>query len=377
MISLPVLVADPQKNSVFPTSISNAFYYNNGYFQSATLEPGVGYWLKFSSAQSVEMYGNGITCDTIQLVEGWNMIGTVSDSVLISAIVQDPPDIVVSQYFSFNNGYVPASGKLAPLQAYWVKAGSGGGSIILSAEAFGKSVGEEKNPLKSFNSITITDRTGSSQTLYFGSMQEGNTTVGQYAMPPAPPVGVLDARFTSQQYAEVYPQTFEKAVSYPVTIQNAVYPVTVSWSITDASKNFRIDGMTETSGFGKTMSGKGSLVLQNPPTAITLAVTGERSTPTEYALSENYPNPFNPSTTIDVALPAQSNISLRVFNILGEQVAQLASGVLEEGRYSFTWYGTTDAGVPVSTGVYFYKLETSSLNNGQHHMFTHKMLLVK
>ncbi|MCK6613733.1 MAG: T9SS type A sorting domain-containing protein [Ignavibacteriaceae bacterium] len=90
-------------------------------------------------------------------------------------------------------------------------------------------------------------------------------------------------------------------------------------------------------------------------------------TVTEYSLSPNYPNPFNPVTEIEFALPEQSDISLKVFDILGKEVATLASGSYLAGRYTVPFDGTSHA-----SGVYIYKL---SYGKGQ--SITRKMTLLK
>jgi hypothetical protein len=76
------------------------------------------------------------------------------------------------------------------------------------------------------------------------------------------------------------------------------------------------------------------------------------SVPTEFALRQNYPNPFNPSTVIAFDLPTAADVSLTIYDILGREVARLASGQRHAGRYQETW----DAG-DFASGVYFYRLE--------------------
>jgi hypothetical protein len=88
--------------------------------------------------------------------------------------------------------------------------------------------------------------------------------------------------------------------------------------------------------------------------------------PAAYELSQNYPNPFNPTTTISFSLPVQSMVNLSVYDLLGNQVAELVNEVRDAGVYHITFDGAQ-----LSTGVYFYKL-----NNGSE-ILTQKMMLVK
>jgi PKD repeat protein len=88
--------------------------------------------------------------------------------------------------------------------------------------------------------------------------------------------------------------------------------------------------------------------------------------PDEFALSQNRPNPFNPTTEISFSLPVASNVSLEIFNILGQRVAVLADGFRSAGRYTVTWDASNQ-----SSGIYFYRLRTDKFAESR------KMLLLK
>jgi len=93
--------------------------------------------------------------------------------------------------------------------------------------------------------------------------------------------------------------------------------------------------------------------------------------PAQFVLHQNYPNPFNPSTTIAFDLPIRADVTLRIYNLMGQQIARLIDGSAEAGCHSLTWNGTTESGEPASSGVYFYRLETGNAT------FTKKMILLK
>ena len=86
------------------------------------------------------------------------------------------------------------------------------------------------------------------------------------------------------------------------------------------------------------------------PTAI--RDRGERL-PTEFKLNKNYPNPFNPVTVISYQLPVISNVDLKIFNLLGQQVATLVSEKQPAGEYKVEWKANGFA-----SGVYYYRLKT-------------------
>jgi photosystem II stability/assembly factor-like uncharacterized protein len=98
--------------------------------------------------------------------------------------------------------------------------------------------------------------------------------------------------------------------------------------------------------------------------------------PDEFALEQNYPNPFNPTTSIHYNVPTQASVSLKIFNMLGQEVAILVNGDQSGGYYTATWDGKNSAGNQVSSGVYFYRLEGTTAT-GQAFSAMKKMLMLK
>ncbi len=136
MLSVPLTVSDARKTSVFPTATSGAFAYvpSLGYVEEDTLFNGNGYWLKFSASDSITIIGTQRHIDTVDVSPGWNLIGTLSDSVSIAGIQQIPSDIIVSDYYEFTGVYV-ASDVLRSAHSYWVKANQNGILILAPSTA--------------------------------------------------------------------------------------------------------------------------------------------------------------------------------------------------------------------------------------------------
>jgi hypothetical protein len=88
-------------------------------------------------------------------------------------------------------------------------------------------------------------------------------------------------------------------------------------------------------------------------------------------LQGNYPNPFNPVTTIAFSLPKAGKAKLEVFNVKGQKVKTLADENMTAGHHTVTWTGVNDENKAVSSGVYFYRLTSSEST------LTHKMILMK
>jgi hypothetical protein len=93
--------------------------------------------------------------------------------------------------------------------------------------------------------------------------------------------------------------------------------------------------------------------------------------PTEFELSQNTPNPFNPSTQINFALPSAAKVNLTVFNVLGQQVKTLVDDYMTAGYQTVTWDGRDNSGATVASGVYFYRIAAGQFAD------TKKMLLLK
>lgn len=93
--------------------------------------------------------------------------------------------------------------------------------------------------------------------------------------------------------------------------------------------------------------------------------------PHDYRLGQNTPNPFNISTAIRFSLPQTTDVSLQIYNVLGQSVRQLQTGEMSPGEYSIEWDGRDEKGHVMNTGVYFYRLQTNNFAE------TRKMLLLK
>jgi len=103
------------------------------------------------------------------------------------------------------------------------------------------------------------------------------------------------------------------------------------------------------------------------------SVTGDDSpaVPKAFALFQNVPNPFNPSTTIRFDLPRASRVKLSVYNVRGEAIATIFDGRMDEGRKEISWSGKDDRGSAVASGIYFYRLVADDFTE------TRKMVLLK
>jgi hypothetical protein len=116
---------------------------------------------------------------------------------------------------------------------------------------------------------------------------------------------------------------------------------------------------------------RGQVLLEGSTLSIPTAVKDKpKSIPAQFALSQNYPNPFNPSTIINYTLPAGTNVKLKIYDILGNEVTTLVNSFQNAGAHSIS-FSTQLAHKQLASGIYFYQLQAGSF------VTTKKMMLLK
>ena len=124
------------------------------------------------------------------------------------------------------------------------------------------------------------------------------------------------------------------------------------------------------------MDGVDSTWSANGPAVTVVDIQGtmgidDNLLPMAFTLYQNYPNPFNPTTIITYDLPEAARMELVIYDVLGQHVATMKNAQQEAGAYQFRWNGTNDSGAPVSTGLYFYRLNAGT------NSATKKMIFMK
>jgi len=134
------------------------------------------------------------------------------------------------------------------------------------------------------------------------------------------------------------------------------YPVKFSWNISQSKIN-RFSLSTDNKVLS--LNANGNLMIGKESENISLILNQgiENSIPKEFVLFQNFPNPFNPSTSIQYALPARSRVVLKIYNLLGEVVAPLVDEVQDKGYHTVSWQPE------VASGIYFYRLDVTALDN--------------
>ena len=293
IISVPLLAEDMALNNLFPTATSSAYGYENGYATEDTLVASKGYWLKFGGSELIQICGS-IMGDTVVVKEGWNMIGPFEENIAVTQLTTTPPGIIATYFFGYEDGYHIAD-TLKSGKGYWVRVTSDG---VINLNSGGLFKGGEKDQLakvgQNWGKIIITDNEGKSITLY--ATEEEIESGYLSGLPPLPPTGIFDARFSSGKFVEDLSSVKEILISsesYPISISTEGINITVRDRITGTILNEDLN------------DGEEIRITNNKITSIEVSgrIIGEL--PISYELYQNYPNPFNPSTTIKFAVPKE------------------------------------------------------------------------
>jgi len=342
-------------STLYPGRTSNVFGYNgSGYIIVQNTALGKGYWMKFGAPKTIRQTGIVVSSDTIPIFAGWNMIGCTGLSVSTSSIVSFPSNNIISKYFGYSGGYTTKT-TLTPPNGYWVKAaGTGyivenGGSVLLPKTS-------SPNLLENYNSVTLSDSKGNSQTLYFIQDAKGVVKVDEFAMPPAGPSG-FDARFSSGRMVETYSGKSKTGEQFPIQLQGSG-SITVSWNIIESNHNTIVLADSKANGASFEMKGTGTQKnVKLTSNTLVLKIGASNLVPRVFSLSQNYPNPFNPTTRMQIGVPEASHVTVKVYDILGQLVKTLVNDDRPEGYQTIVWDGSSDAGRTVASGVYFVRME--------------------
>jgi fibronectin type 3 domain-containing protein len=224
------------------------------------------------------------------------------------------------------------------------------------------------NPVGRFKLTAAADGAKiTSITVTFSGTYSGISTVKLWSSPDSIFGG--DTRIDSAIYYDSL-VTLNRNVS-AIDMNGTYYFITVDLGPSGGDINLKIaNNAAFTFESGILVSSINNAVLNKK--RIPLSVEKEINVPREFTLNQNYPNPFNPSTTIKYGLPSRSTVRLVIYNILGQVVSDLVSSEQHAGIQSVVWNAN------VSSGLYFYRLEATSIDDpSKRFVETKKMLLIR
>jgi len=353
IISVPLKAADMSVTALFPGAASNAFQFNNGYVPVTTLSNGVGYWIKFNNAQQYQIHGHEVTPRQMPVNAGWNIIGPFEENVPIAQITSEPPSIIQSDFFKFDNGYKSVT-VLEVGKGYWVKVSQSGMLRVQQNIGLGKSTVVDNQTdisheiMDKLPSIRFEESNGHIRTLYLTSNHDNSE---RSELPPIPPTGIFDVRFSTDRLVENLNED-----ELEVLISSAQFPVKLTaQNLGGVILNVRdgIGGLV----VNQSLTQENEIVILRSIDKIFITSVDPLVLPSQYQLSQNYPNPFNPTSVINYALPEAGQVRISVYNILGKKVADLVDQAQPAGYHQVD----IDA-LNYASGIYYYVMKAKGFS---------------
>ncbi len=342
LVGLPLDVLDNSYTAVFPEAIPGTLYSFDGtYYQTQELDHGIGYWLKFENSGSTTLSGEPLNDITVNLAMDWNLISGVTQSVYLSQI-EDPNEIIIpGTLYGFSETYEQES-SLEPGKGYWLRT-SAFGEIVISSNSR-KTTTTFVNRLEDGNTIEI-----NGMKLYFG-IDIPESEKFSYSLPPKPPTGTFDARFSG---GWIFP-----AESNVIVVMHMFQPIKIKYDI-------KVEIENESKWALRNLETNECVDLNGRNGSLTIDFSDkyrleklENKIPNEFKISQNFPNPFNPSTTIQYELPFRAKVRITIFDHLGREVVQLVNDIQVAGMNFLEWNGRNQLGTEVSSGIYFYQVSS-------------------
>jgi hypothetical protein len=351
LLSTPYQITPVSPENIFPGAASRPFIYQaNRYQEVLTAASGTGYWVRYDTSGGIPMAGTMAAAETIAVHKGWNLVGSITFPFASAEVVSVPPGIILTGFTVFDSVYrVPAV--VQPGEASWVKVAQDG-AIVISAQSQAPGVAKQVARMSASlpegtGTILFTDAAGTTKELYLLPSGTNAGTAGRFDCPPVPPAGCFDIRFGSQSLAMV--TTTGESGEERIELQSVRYPLTVRWD----GVHVPVGTMMVTQSTEVRLDGNGTCRIDAPPERLLLRTGAAIGTnlPREAALGQNYPDPFNPRTTIGYDLPLRSRVRMEVYDVLGRVAIVLVDGTMDAGTHQVEWDASG-----MASGMYFCRL---------------------
>jgi hypothetical protein len=365
LISIPV-----QENEI-TSDLATIFSYEEKYNVTNTLRDSKGYWIKTRTfdTETIQVKSIGLDQTVIPLNSGWNLIGSVSDTIPVASIIDTDGILSGAPVYIYNENQYQVSEVIVPNKGHWIYANEPG-SIELEIRSIDSMPGgtdipgivhhSQKSSENSLPSIQFSVNEVTADVYvsdYYLSDEERNN----YALPPVAPDPVLDVRSASES-------ALIKTETGRIRIQASEYPVRAEVKGLDEEENFIYRLILGKKGKKRSIDlipGQVNEIGTDYDTIYLTKVDTDELI-TEHKLYPNYPNPFNPETTIQYQVREQSHVKIEVFDVVGRRVKLLADEVKFSGEYQVN-FDARD----LSSGIYIIRFIAGN------HIDIRKMTLIK
>jgi hypothetical protein len=319
----------------------------------------------------------------ILLHPGWNLITNPFGSPVAWSMIQSANGISESIY-SYNAGFATST-EFQPYTGYYFFNASNDSVLKIPYGSLfpNSSVSDELNPVSWKVNVTLSSGNSVDRSTRFGVSRNAREELDPLDSRKPRPIGAVPIVYFKRSgwdrqysfFASDFRPEIQQAESWEFEVQSPGHkPSQIAFSgVSQIPSDFRVYLAVEAG--AKSIDLRVDSVYDFIPVThlskFSVIVGKEDAVrerlksmlPKEFSLSNNYPNPFNPSTTIEVDIPFPSEVKLKVYNILGLEVKTLYSGPIEAGRYTFEWDGRNGWKAPVSSGVYFCRLTAGAGTN--------------
>jgi hypothetical protein len=390
----------------YDPSVWRMFRWNGTAYSETNFDmfPGEAYWiitrdpagLTSAEGSSMEM----MTGSTVNLSPGWNMVANPYNfSLSVSDLQYNDGDIEPDLYRYTGSGYSTTNSFL-PCYGVWIFANTST-SILFDPLGAGSAARSAAEELTWHGSVKATSGDLTDTENVFGAHIGASTGWDVLDRHEPPVIGdYVTLAFDNDDWAN-HPGRYSRDIRsdaeaghiWPFTVitnQSGYVSLSVElpealpagWEVYLLDRAFdKVQNLSVESVYDFTAAGSETPrefeLLVGPPEFTREALDDIELTPSDYRLAQNVPNPFNAVTTIQFSLPAESEVNLTVYDLVGRKVAEpLTSVPFESGSHFLIWDGKDSQDRPVSSGVYFYRLE--AVKNGQTKFAkTRKLILLK
>jgi hypothetical protein len=351
-----------------------------------------GVWFKtFAKASSFNLsFGAGDLVGTathpITVQTGWTLVGApfLGEEASWTPLntTAGSNGIRVYKYSHEQSQWVllnPASERMKPFGGYAVYNGTGAAATFTFVRGGPTTKVVEWEPGDGW--YAVLDVGGSSLRIGQHRLAQEGMDGYDYPMPPPRPEGTGDESYVSNKmWSDIRPVSSTRVTSWRVYVDPKVTQFVKAEEVVKLPSDWKIVvkdipyvGAEELTTAAPTRLPAG---VKSPYWLTVLvgprSLVEQMTIPGEYALHQNYPNPFNPTTAISYHLPAEapakagvsaiSVVALRVYDVLGREIATLVKGEQKPGYYVVQWNGLDDLGKRVASGVYFYRMQTENFS---------------
>ncbi|MGM0588262.1 MAG: T9SS type A sorting domain-containing protein [Bacteroidota bacterium] len=361
MVSSP-LSSDDQLS--WPTN-AQIIGFDGTYEIVESMQMGRGYWIKSFEEGEIKYKGGARLQNSVQLKAGWNLIGSIGDTVSTQAIIDGGDILSSTPVKTFENGsYVDAT-EILPGGGYFIHANSEG-TIELRVDTT-QSAKRSPQP----RMVSLDDKKTQWDQLQFSNqVQTADLAIASQALtaeqqeyflvPPMAPQTELDVRtITGHRVTD--------DLTTQIELTTSTYPVNITLKPGSSSdERYQLTGYLGGQKHDFTIDSENPVTLTQAYDKLTLTRLDASEIPAETQLQANYPNPFNPSTTIRYQLANTSDVEISVFNITGRKIQTLVQKRQQPGSYQISFDGRS-----LSSGTYFIHLNAGDYRE------VRKMSLIK